>query len=464
MIIQNLNATAQHLTEAVEAIYQHRAKPFEAIDKASHHLEAAGININDRKVFDQVASFSKGSDVVKISNHVRDKASFAAGDNNQMQGYVGATRLDILNETIRQFFPEVSMDDNPLNGMLPSKVINAGKAEQGIYGAGYGMLQPSGAVKGVMNQIPLLERDAVTMRGYDFDGVLTLDGDAALAVRDLTSSDTTKNGSQELLNFSLLSAINMANMGVIGRGLESIKAGAYSATRSGVVVSSGIPSGNVFFVSGAESAGTYTKSTNNFAGNLAYPGDPIQQLMFAVNKLINLGIVIDSIEMDNQMYLWMFSTPAVKGQTKYSSAVSVNQMQDIQSNVFKINTIPALMGIPIEVYKQGYKFGEGATATTLNTRPLWWGETVTPSSFRVLIKTRSPLGSPIGHTIFPPNVYRDGMMSSDASTGLVIRAQDNSAVNMFNQSYDILVATTVGYVYYQPNAVYTVDFNVIVNN
>jgi hypothetical protein len=438
----NAERSAENLTRAVDIMVTHKGSKLDAINAASESLSKAGYDMNDPKTTAKLMSFS-------------------AGDNQQTEGFIGTTRYDLSSQLIRDYMPEVSLENNPISDILPSETINGAVYQQNKYGSGYGMSQPAGAVMGVNNQVPLLTRNGKKYRGYEFTEFLELDGDAALAMSNISSSNLTENGATELVNLSTLVLINRQNTGILARSIDAIKSGSFIATKTGTAVSSQLSSNNIFTVAGGLTAGSYNTTTNLFTPNYAYTADPIQQLMAFINRLVNTGVIVESVMMDNQMYLWMFGTTAVKNRTVYSSAVSSNNMAQVQDNVFRINSIPQMMGIPIDVYSQGYKFAEGETDLT-NTRPLWWGEEVTPSSFRVMIKTKSPNGSIMGNLGFFPNIYKDGMFSSNTATGIVVRAQDSSAYNMLDQRYTVLASSTYCPMVYQPNLIYLFDFNVTV--
>lgn len=439
----NAERSAENLTRAVDIMVNHKGSKLDAINAASESLSKAGYDMNDPKTVAKIMSFS-------------------AGDNQQTEGFVGTNRYDLSSQLIRDFMPEVSLEDNPISDILPSETVDAPVYQQNKYGSGYGMAQPAGAVMGVNNQVPLLTRNGKKHRGYEFTEFLELDGDAALAMRNISSSSLTENGATELINLTTLVLINRQNTGILARSIDAIKSGSFIATKDGLVVSSQLNTNNIYTVSGGLTAGSYNTTTNVFTPNYAYAGDPIQELMSFINRLVNTGVIVESVMMDNQMYLWMFGTAAVKNRTVYGPAFS-NNMAQVQENVFRITSIPQMMGIPIEVYSQGYKFAEGDTSLN-NTRPLWWGEEVTPSSFRVLIKTKSPNGSIMGNLGFFPNIYKDGMFSSNTATGIVVRAQDSSAYNMLDQRFTVLASSTYCPMIYQSNLIYLFDFNVTVTS
>ena len=424
------------------------------IAKGGRTLNSIG---NARKVLDQVG--------LELSDSTqRQMISLSSGDNGMNQGVLGQNTFEIANDLIKDFAPEINLASSPFADVLPAENITATRYQQDIMSSGSGWAHEAGAVNGFNNVVPMLESDGYIWRGYEFTENGEIKGDDLISLRNPGSSEIAVADATQRITYSQLNMLNRQNANIELKRIESLLKGSFIYRDT--IVSSGLITGN--FGQLSQPLGTYTKSTNTFTPNAGMSVDPIEELMSFVTSLQYLGLTIEEIICDGTSYQAIFQSPAVKSQTKYMSMYSQNNPADTQANLFKINTIPALMGIPLTVYSAGVKFAQGRTTRT-NTRSIMWGQEVESSSFRAYIKLKNTGLSRVGKLGFFPNVFKDHAVGLNGNatasmlqngSGVVLMQQDLAQYNFLNQKIQWVTSTTFNPMVMLENMVYAFDWNV----
>ena len=277
--------------------------------------------------------------------------------------------------------------------MLPFREVGAFQVQQDIINSAYGNAQPENGVNGANTIVPLLGANGKSYEGLPYTEVSYIEGEALNNLRKLGTDATAERGWMQRWNLQRLmmlqrQAVNieLQRCAALGQGVITYKNFNYSMQ---------IPSGNVTTLS--QSLGSYVNATNVFTANPSMTVNPLRELGVMLTSLMNMGLSIEKIEMDNICYGAIFNSSAVQANTQYMSAVTTNDIMKGRDNLFRITTIPELQGVPIEVYNGAWKISDGVTSPS-NTRPLMWGpgtpngsnpNYITSSSFRAVIVTSS---------------------------------------------------------------------------
>lgn len=433
-----LERKSQALTRAVDILHAHKGFTISGIRAAETSLHDAGIDLTNDKV----------TELLKLN------ASFAAPEGVTA---VGPTRSQLGTQIIRGLMPAVTLAESPIGDMFPVLSVNGTTYQQNEFGTGFGMAQPAGRIGGANQLVPMLKRLGRQYVGYPYTAMSELDGNVANTMRAMFSGTLNENGAMELCNYQLMYLFDMSSIGVVGRTIDGVKKGAFVCD-----VINGAPvyastQGNLKVSYSSASLLSYNKTTNTVTNNTAYAGNIFAELTATMQTILNAGYIIDGMLMDNRVYTAMMQTPNAQNKMAYVSAVSSNNTADTQKNLFRIETIPELMNVPILVYSQGYKFAAGDNDGS-NTRPLWWGEEVTSASFRVLFKVRNPNGSPIGNTAFYTNVLKDGMFSSvNTETDIALKMVDTTQIDPINPKIIMYSSTTFAPIVYKQTPVFVFD-------
>lgn len=442
--------------QAVEKITKNGGYTYDGLTSAEAELKACGIDLNQPGKIEQLTA--KASKMVKTASGTLVSLS-APNDSS-----IGIDTFAISNELIQDFNPATNINESPLNSMLPYKSSASVQLQQDNMQAFWGYAGSGTAVGGTQPIVELLQVTSNSFKGYPISETSYLQGNDLIALREAGSSDTAKRGAQQRLNYGMLNLINRASTGLEMNRIESAVKGTWTWNSDGqdYVISSGIPGSNVGVLSG--SLGTYSLSTNRLVNNPAYTGNPLQELGKYITYVRNMGMDIEKIVVDNVTYSAIFNCTAVTDKVVYISNNSNNNVMDIRRNLFQITTIPMLQGVNIEVDNRAWKTDTNPTST-LNTRPLWWGKTVTSSSFRALVVVKQNGISRIGNFGFFPNVYaRQGLATPVGGTdgGIVALQQDLAQYNFLEQKIQIAVFSNSAPMYYLPNGVFVFDFGVTV--
>lgn len=427
-----LENKAQRLTRAADILYAKGGFTPEGFKCAANDLHDAGINLT---VADQQALMS-----------LQGTTKFAVPDGSTV---VGPTRSWLSNQIVRAYMPVADMSNHPLISMFPAQTVNGSFMQQNQFGSGFGMAQPANVIGGAQQQVSLLTRDGNIWTGYPIMAESSLDGTQANQMRAMFSDQLNENGAMELCNYQLQLLYDMTVNGIVGRTFDAIKKGSYRAVpkNDGTYINASINRGNSLIYTASESLATYNKTTNVFTENVAFAGNVFAQLTAALNNIKTSGYECEAIIMDNFIWSAMMTTPSTQSKLAYASFSSSNDIAGIQRNLFKTTMIPTLQNVPVLVYDQGYKFAPGKPSPA-TTRPLWWGEEVTSSSFRVFFKLRSPLGSPFGNTAFFADTIRDGLFSStNSGTMIDLRMVDTTQYQPTNPNVKMWARTTWGLTY-----------------
>ena len=434
----HLETKAQALTRAVDILHAHKGFTMSGIRAAETALHDAGIDLTNNKV----------TELMKLN------ASFSTPDGVTA---IGPTRSQLGTQIIRGLMPAVTLAESPIGDMFPVLSVNGTTYQQNEFGTGFGMAQPAGRVGGANQLVPMLKRNGRQYVGYPYTAQSELDGYVANQMRAMFSGALNENGAMELCNYQLMYLFDMSSIGVVGRTIDGVKKGAFvcDSINGDPVYSS--TQGNLKVTYSDQSLLSYNKTTNTVTNNTAYAGNIFSELAATMQTILTAGYIIDGMMMDNRVYTAMMQTPNAQNKMAYVSAVSSNNPADTQKNLFRIETIPELMNVPIIVYSQGYKFAPGDNDGS-NTRPLWWGEEVTSASFRVLFKIRNPNGSPIGNTAFFTNVLKDGMFSSvNTETDIALKMVDTTQIDPINPRIIMYSSTTFAPIVYKQTPVYVFD-------
>lgn len=452
---QNIQTTATALTNASEIIAKNGGYTYDSIKSAESELKSCGIDLNQPGKMESMILKGKSKNVRTAAGQT---TSLSAPNDSQ----IGIDTFAISNELIQDFSPSTNITESPLEVMLPYKSCAAVEIQQDQMSSFWGYAEAGTTVDGAIPVVELLEVSSNYYKGYSISEYSELKGNDIIALREVGTSDTARRGAQQRLNFGMLNLIQRATTGLELNRLESAIKGSWTWKSDGqeIVVSSQIPSSNIYQMS--ESLGEYDPVTNRLAPNNALSINPLVQLGQWLTYIKNTGLSIEKVVMDNVIFSTVFNCPAIAAQTQYISMNSNNDVSGIRSNLFKITTIPSLQDIAIEVDDRGLKFSPDKT-TTLNTRPLWWGKTVTPSSFRALVVVRQSGLSRIGNFGFFPNIYaRQGLAVGGTEGGIVAVQQDLSQFNILNQQIQLLVASNSAPMYYLSHGVYAFDFGVTI--
>lgn len=463
----DVRSQAERLTEAAIAVQKNGGFSFDGLEKSHKELKEIGIDLNVQ---------GKTSELIKKAEQaVKDKTfSLAAGDAviaNPTNSVIGTDTFEISNQLIQDISPENSIENSPYNLMMPFKTVDAINYQQDIMSSFYGYADGGGTVNGAINIVPLLETISNQWKGFEISEQSFLEGTDLIALREVGTSDTARRGALQKLNYGMLNLLQRAGTGLELNRIESMFKGSWTwfngAINDNVVISSGIPSGNVTTLS--ESLGSYVTSTNTFTPNGSMTINPLVELGQMLTTIKNMGLSIEKIVMDNISYGAIFNSPAVTSQTQYVTMDSNNNVMGVRSNLFKITTIPELQDVPIEVDNRALKFNSDTT-TRANTRPLLWGKTVTASSFRALVVVRPSGLSRTAEFGFFPNVYaRTTQIGGGKRSiggyggGIVMVEQDLSVMDITNQKVQLLAASNSAPMIYLPNTVFVMDWDVSVS-
>jgi hypothetical protein len=442
-----LHARAGAVTEAAIAIAEGKGYNLKSLGKARNILANSGLSISE----------TQHNDLLQLSS----------GDNGMNQGALGQNTFQVANDLIKDFAPETNLAASPFADIIPSENITATRYQQDVMSSGSGWAHEAGAVNGFNNTVPMLDSEGQVWRGYEFTENGEIKGDDLIALRNPGSSAISVADATQRVMYSQLNMLNRQNSNIELTRIEALTRGSFMY--KDLIVSSGLLTSNIGQLS--QPLGSYNKATNVFTPNAAITADPIDELMAFATKLVYLGLSIEEFIIDPTDYQAIMQTPAVRARTVYSSSRSDNKPQDIQKNLFRISTIPGLMGIPITVYQAGVKFAPGRTSVA-NTRSIMWGKDVSASSFRVYIKLKNTGMSRVGKLGFFPNVFKDHAVGLNGSatasmlqngSGVILMQQDLAQYNFLNQKIQWVTSTTFNPMIMLENMVYAFDLNVTVS-
>jgi len=453
---------SRKITEASIAIHKNGGFTYDGLNKSYKELNTAGIDINKNGRLEKFIEIGKKPIQTRLGNTVSLSAP--------TESFIGTETFEISNQLIQDFSPENAIEDSPVNEMLPFKTVDAQYYQQDRMSSNYGWADGSNGVDGAINIVPLLETTSNSYRGFETEEISYLSGRDLIALREVGVSDTEKQGAMQKLNYGMLNLLQRAGTGLELNRLEMLIKGSWTYKQGSLpdplIISGQVPAGNVTTLS--QVLGTYTASTNKFVPNSSMTVNPLVELGLSITAIRNMGMDIDKIVIDNITYGAIFNSAAVASQTQYVTMNSDNDVMGVRKNLFRITTIPALQGIDIEVDNRAVKTNSNTTSLA-NTRPLWWGKTVTASSFRALIVVRQSGLSRVGDFGFFPNTYARTTQIGGGSRsiggyggGIVMVNQDLSVQDITNQKIQLLCASNSAPMLYLPNGIFTFDFNVTI--
>lgn len=415
-------------------------KRLSALTHAIKRLSDDGINIKSSSPLMQLSS----------------PGNAGAGDS-----YVGKDTFEISNQLLQDISPENDLVASPFNRILPFRNNTASSIQQDLYSSNYGWTPESNGVGGVQNTVPLLDVNGEKFTGYLYDEASYLSGIALTTLREMGTSDTARRGAtQALMMQQILHKMRLENAMELTR-IESINKGSF--TYNGVVVSSQIPVDNIR--PATESLGTYSLSSKTLAKNPALTANMLTELGIFLAYIRLTGANIAGVIIDPITFSAIFTSAPIEAQTRFMAANSSNNVSEIRNNLFHINTIPALQGVPIIVDDGSIKT-DSARTDLRNTRPIMWGKTVTSSSFRLIVLTTPKGLSKVGDFgTYPCPLAQTapsamGVISSDTSpsgSGATIVTQDLRAFNVLDQKIQIASQVCFAPQIYFPNQIWMFD-------
>jgi hypothetical protein len=464
--IENFSEKAALIGEAAIALQKNGGFTYDGLNKSRNELKSAGIDLNLPNKMEKFITIGK-----QTVTAFDGKSSVSLSGPDPVDSSIGIRTFEISNQLIQDIGPTASFEDSPVNVMMPYKNIPSVQYQQDILASLYGYADGDSGPDGAANVVPLLETTSNSYKGFSIREMSFLQGYDLIALREIGTNETERRGSMQKINYGKLNLLQRAGTGLELNRLDMLIKGSWSYQESSLsdplIISGGISANNVTTMS--QSLGSYVKATNTFTPNASLTINPLEQLGVSLTNIKNMGMDIDKIVIDNITYGAIFNSPLIASQTQYVSAVSSNNVMETRKNLFQITTIPALQGIPIEVDNRAWKTDSKVT-TPLNTRPLWWGKTVTSSSFRALIVVKPKGLSRVGDFGFFPNLYARTTQIGGGSTvnggyggGITMVMQDLSVQDITNQKIQLLAASNSAPMLYLPNMVRLFDFNVSVS-
>ena len=382
-------------------------------------------------------------------------------------GGVGATTLEIFNELVQDVSPENGvLERSPFNEMLPFKTVTAVTAQQDKYEAMYGWARPANGVLGALNPVPLLESSGQTYTGYLYNAKSWIEGFELIKWREMGSSNISNSGLMQKMAIQQLLLVEQVKTIVELIRIESLVKGSFAY--NDIAVGTGIPATNVYTAS--QSLGTYTTATNKLSVNALMTNNLLKEIGMMLVAIQNMGIEIEAFVVPNTIYLALFQSPPIDARTVYMSAVSGNNVGEMRNKLFQNTNIPTLAGVNIISDNRAIKTTPGETST-LNTRPIMYGETIDSASFRGIVLTKPTSGgvgvAKTGNLGFFPNVYNRGgspiggsISSSGFDGNISLITQDLSMANSENQRVQMIATTCVSPMIMLQNTIFVFDFNV----
>lgn len=384
----------------------------------------------------------------------------APGNSGGGDSFVGQYTFEIMNRLLQDISPDNDVSDSPFNMILPFVTNSAVEVQQDKFSSNYGWAGDSNGIDGIQNSVPLLSASGDVFTGYMFSASSEISGNPLVTLRKLGVSDTKAQGvMQRIMMQQILLVQQVLNTIELNR-IEAINKGSF--TFKDVPVSTQIPAGNIFYSSA--SLGTYSLSANRLTPNAALTANLLTELSFALTYIKNTGNSIKHIMIDTITYTALFNSQAISDQTRFMTANSNNSVKKIRENLFRIKTIPALQDVDIMVDNGAIKI-DSSTTSTVNTRPIMWGKTVTSSSFRFIIVCEPTKLFRIGEMGFFPNVVtRDGsspLGGTSTTTGpsgaVSLVTQDLSQFDVTNQKIKMYASTVAAPMIYFPSGIFLFD-------
>jgi hypothetical protein len=302
------------------------------------------------------------------------------------------------------------------------------------------------------------------MTGYSYNAMSRVEGYELIKYRELGSSNLTDVGTMQKIALQKILLVEQVKTAIELVRTESLTKGSF--TYGDVTIGSGLPNTNVFVAS--QSLGSYSTSKNVITVNGSASNNILKELGNALVGIQNMGIKIKGVLCPNTVYSAIFQSPKVDEKTVYMTATSPHDIQGMRADLFENSNIPILKGIPLIADDRSIKISSGVT-TTLNTRPIMYGETVDTTSFRMLILTEPSNGgggvSRLGNTGFFPNVYNrpgitpaGGQIQNMGYNGNIsFITQDLSVSNVQNQAIQMIASTCFAPMVYLPNGLFVFD-------
>lgn len=463
----NVHDQAARLTEATLALSKNGGFTYDGLNKSRNELEDAGLDLHAKGKIEKLIEVGK----TPIKSFVGNKDISLSAPQQATDSVIGTDTFEISNQLIQDISPENSIENSPFNLMMPFKTIDGIQYQQDIMSSFYGWADGGSSINGAINVVPLLETISNSWKGFDIAETSYLEGKDLIALREVGVNDPAKRGALQKLNYGMLNLLQRAGTGLELNRIEALLKGSWTwyegSTDSDVTISQAVPAGNVTSLS--QSLGSYVTATNVFTPNPTLTINPLVELGQMLTQIKNMGLEIEKIVLDNIVYSAIFSCSAVTSQTQYVTMNSDNNVMGVRANLFRITTIPELQDVPIEVDNRAVKINSNTT-TRENTRPLLWGKTVTPSSFRALIVIRPSGLTRVGDFGFFPNTYARTTQIAGGSRsvggyggGIVMVQQDLSVMDITRQKIQILAASSSSPMTYLPNLVFPFDWNVPVS-
>lgn len=460
----NIDEHPRKIFEAARAVQLNGGMTYDGLNKSRRELKVAGVDLDIPDKMEKLVAIGKQT-IRTLDN--QSSISLAAPTDSE----IGINTFEISNQLIQDASPENAMENSPINIMLPNKTIDAVQYQQDILSSNWGWADGDNGVNGASNAVSLLETQSNSWKGFTTREMSFMSGQDLINLRAVGTSDTERQGAMQKLNYGMLNLLQRASTGLEMNRLESLIKGSWTYKEGSLpddlIISSQIPAGNVTTLT--QSLGAYNSTTNVFTPNAGMTVNPLVQLGQMLTTIKNMGLDIEKIVMDNISYGAIFNSTAVASQTQYVTMNSNNDVMGVRANLFKITTIPALQDVPIEVDNRAVKINSAAT-TRSNTRPLWWGKTVTTSSFRALVVVKPKGLTRVGDFGFFPNIYaRTTQIGGGTRSmggyggGVVMVTQDLSQFDVTNQKIQILAASASAPIIYLPNLVFTFDLNVTIS-
>ena len=452
------------LYEASSALYKNGGLTVKGIERSINELENAGIKVTNDKINRWLEAGKK-----EINSITGEKVSLS----QPQDSYIGTGTFEMNNTLIMDYTTSNTLDESPFNTMLPVRNADAISFQQDIMNTLYGYADGDNGVSGSANIVPLLQSSTNQYKGYYISEISQFNGDDLRKLRELGTSDTTRKGVIQKLSWQQVLLVHRMATGLELNRIEAIQKGSWVWNgynqSSSVVIGSGLTN---TITSLSQSLGSYNTTTNVFTLNPSLTADPVKEIGAWLNPILNTGLDFDSFIIDNISYGNIFRSPAIDTRTVYTSAVSSNNVQDVRQNLFRLNTIPALEGKSFLVDNRTFKLTPDRT-TTLNTRPLLWGKTVTSSSFRITVLAKPKGLSRVGDMVFFPNVYNrntnilGGGVSTNSfggNNGIILATQDMATFDITNQKIQMFSASNSAPVVYLPNMIYSFDLGVTITS
>ena len=427
----------------------------EKIKKATPYLEKMGIDVT--------------ADYVSKCLGNKNMASLASPSDSA----IGSFTFAINDQLIQDYSPDDPMTNSPFNDILPIRSFDEVLVQQDFIGSLYGWADGDAGAMAGKSVVPLLRTYSNQYRGFQISEYSEISGNDLYALRKVGTSKTSEVGRMQKLNYSTLNLYHRMLTGIELNRIEAVTKGSWTWSGESLadgsatpptVVGVGIPTSNIINLT---SQATYNPNTrvlkpNTYAQVGTLSTNPLDEIALGLTPIINAGLTVESLTMDNITYSAIFLSNTVTARTQYFSAVAGNNIMTLRDNVFKYSNIPQLQGVSIEVDSRSIKT-DGNLTSIKNTQPIRWGKTIDSNSFNIIVKVKNKNLSRIGDFGFFPNLYARnssvyGGSVSNKSMGaggnITMITQDLSQMNALNQKIQMFCSSNSAPMPYLTNMLY----------